>query len=144
LMNTTGQPPLDSLENRGLREKIMQASLSRNSRGGEFDNREIVSRLARLRAERAQLLGYPNHAAFVIEEQTAGTVEAVNKLMLQLAPAAVANAKREAADLQAVIDREGGGFKLAAHDWALYSEKVRKERYAFDESELRPYFEMNR
>lgn len=144
LMNTTPQPPLDALENRALRARIMETSLTRNSRGGQYDNRAIVSQLARLRAERAQLLGYPNHAAFVVEEQTAGTVDAVNKLMMQLAPPAVANARREAADLQEMIDREKGGFQLAAHDWALYSEKVRKARYAFDESELRPYFEMNR
>jgi peptidyl-dipeptidase Dcp len=143
LMNTTGQPPLDALENRALRQRIMEASLNRNSRGGEYDNREIVARLARLRAERAQLLGYENHAAFVVEEQTAGSVEAVNKLMMQLARPAVANARKEAAELQGMIDREKGGFQLAAHDWALYSEKVRKARYAFDESELRPYFEMN-
>jgi peptidyl-dipeptidase Dcp len=142
LQNTTGQPPLDALTNRALRQKIMEASLARGSRGGEFDNREVVARIARLRAERANLLGYPNHAAFQLDEQTAGSVAVVNKLLAQLAPPAVANAQREAADMQAIIDAEKGGFQLAACDWDFYTEKVRKERYAFDESQLKPYFEL--
>lgn len=144
LQNTTGQPPLDALTNRALRQKIMDASLARGSRGGEFDNREIVARIARLRAERAALLGYASHAAFQLDEQTAGSVETVNKLLAQLAPPAVANARREAADMQAIIDAEKGGFQLAACDWDFYAEKVRKEKYAFDESQLKPYFELRR
>jgi peptidyl-dipeptidase Dcp len=142
LVNTTGQPPLTTLENRALRERIMQASLARGSRGGEFDNRATVAALARLRAERATLLGYPTHAAYTLEEQTARTVETVDKLLAKLAPAAVANARLEAADMQAIIDREKGGFQLGAQDWALYSEKVRAARYAFDESQVRPYLEL--
>ena len=144
LMNTTGQPPLASLENRALRQKIMEASLARGSRGGEFDNRETAARIARLRAERAQLLGYASHAAYQLEEQTAGSVETVNKLLAQLAPPAVANARREAADMQAIIDAEHGGFPVAAWDWEYYTDKVRRARYAFDESQLKPYFELNR
>jgi peptidyl-dipeptidase Dcp len=144
LMNTTGQPPLASLTNRELRQRIMQASLTRNGRGGEFDNRAIVARVAKLRAERAALLGYPTHAAYVLEDETAGTVGAVNKLLSDLAPAAVANARKEAADMQAIIDAEGGGFAVEAADWAFYAEKVRKAKYDFDESQLRPYFELNR
>jgi peptidyl-dipeptidase Dcp len=143
LLNTSGQPSLASLLNRALRERIMKTSLGRNSRGGEFDTRAIVIRTAKLRAERATLLGYANHAAYQLEDQTAGTVETVNKLLAQLAPPAAANARRESADMQAVIDQEQGGFQLAAWDWDFYSEKVRKARYAFDESELRPYFELN-
>ncbi len=143
LMNTTGQPPLAALTDRGVREKIMAASLARGTRGGDFDNRGVVARLARLRAERAVLLGYPNHAAFIVAEQTAATVEAVNKILGQLAPPAVANARREATDMQAVIDAGHGGFQLAPWDWDFYAEKVRKARYAFDESELKPYFELN-
>ena len=142
LMNTSGQPPLSALENRALRERIMKASLARGSQDGEFDNRAILAKVAKLRAERARLLGYPNHAAYVLEDQTAGTTEAVNTMLSRLAPAAVANARREAADLQAVIDAEGGGFKLEPWDWAYYAEKVRQQRYAFDESQLKPYFEM--
>lgn len=144
LRNTTGQPPLDSLKNRELRKRIFEASIKRNSSGGEFDNREVVSRMAKLRAERAALLGYDTHAAYQLEEQTARTVEAVNKLLAQLAPAAVANARKEAAELQKVIEKEKGGFKLQPWDWALYSEKVRSARFDFDESQLRPYLEMNR
>ena len=143
LLNTTGQPSLTSLQNRALREKIMQVSLARNSHGGEFDNKEVVSRTAKLRAERATLLGYANHAAYQLEDQTAKDVPTVNKLLADLAPAAVANAKKEGADMQAIIDQEKGGFQLAACDWDFYSEKVRKARYAFDESQLKPYYELD-
>jgi len=144
LQNTTSQPPLDSLKDRALRQRILEASLTRNSKGGEFDNREIVSRIARLRAERTALLGYANHAAYQLEDQTAGNVETVNKMLADITPAAVANARQEIADMQAVIDEQQGGFKLAAWDWDFYSEQVRKARYAFDESQLRPFFELNR
>ncbi len=143
LLNTTGQPSLGSLQNRPLRERIMKTSLARNSHGGEFDNRNVVLRITKLRAERANLLGYPNHAAYQLEDQTARTVETVNKLLAQLTPPAVANARREGADMQAIIDQEHGGFQLASWDWDFYSEKVRQARYAFDESQLRPYFELN-
>jgi peptidyl-dipeptidase Dcp len=143
LLNTTGQPSLTSLQNRALREKIMQVSLARNSHGGEFDNKEVVSRTAKLRAERATLLGYANHAAYQLEDQTAKDVPTVNKLLADLAPAAVANAKKEGGDMQAIIEQEKGGFQLAACDWDFYSEKVRKARYAFDESQLKPYYELD-
>lgn len=143
LMNTSGQPPLGSLQNRALREKIMQASLARNNHGGEWDNKAVVIRTAKLRAERAALLGYASHAAYQLEDQTAKDVQTVNKLLGDLAPAAVANAKREGTEIQAVIDQEEGGFYLTAFDWDFYSEKVRKARYAFDGSQLKPYFELN-
>ncbi len=144
LLNTSGQPAVASLQNRALRERIMKTSLARNSNGGEFDTREMIIRIAKLRAERAQLLGYEHHAAYQLEDQTAKTVATVNKLMSELAPAAVANAKKEAADLQAMIKKEGGDFDLAAWDWSFFAEKVLKDRFAFDESQLKPYFEMNR
>jgi peptidyl-dipeptidase Dcp len=143
LQNTTGQPPLAELTSRALRERIMAASLARGSHGGPFDNRAVVARLAKLRAERAVLLGYPNHAAYQLEEQTAGSVATVNKLLAELGPPALANARREAADMQTLIDADEGGFPLAAWDWDFYAEKVRRARYAFDESQLRPYFELN-
>ncbi|MEY2881140.1 MAG: hypothetical protein RLZZ15_3520, partial [Verrucomicrobiota bacterium] len=130
LENTTGQAPLTNLTHRPTREKLMAASLARSSRGGEFDNRATVARLATLRAERAALLGAPSFAANALEEQTAGNVATVNKLLAQLGPPAIANARREAADMQAIIDAEKGGFTLAACDWQLYAEKVRKARYA--------------
>lgn len=148
LLNTTGQPPESQLTNRALRQRLHQASVVRGSRGGEFDNREIISRIMKLRADRAKLLGYANHAAYGLEDQTARTPEAVNAMLGKLAPAAVANAKREAADLQAMIDKEQAAkkqpsFKLEPWDWAFYSEKVRAEKYNFDESQLKPYFELN-
>lgn len=141
--NTTDQPWLASLHDRALRLRIMDASLARNSKGGPFDNRQVVIRIAQLRAERANLLGYPNHAAYQLEDQTAADVPTVNKLLAQLAPLAVANAQREAADMQKVVEQEHGGFQIAPCDWDLYSEKVRKARYQFDESQLRPYYELN-
>ncbi len=143
LLNTSGQPALASLENRALRQRIHEISLSRGYRGGEYDNREILSRTAKLRAEKAQLLGFENHAAYILQNQTAKTVEAVNQRLAELTPPAVANAKREAADLQKLIDSEGGDFKLASWDWDYYTEKVRQKRFNFDESELRPYLEVN-
>ncbi len=143
LQNTTGQPLLGSLQNRPLRERIMQASLARNSKGGEFDTRDIVLKTVQLRAEKAKLLGYDNWAAYQLEDQTAHNVPTVNKLLADLAPPAVANAKREATDMQKIVDQEKGGFQLSACDWDFYSEKVRKAKYAFDESEVRPYYELN-
>jgi peptidyl-dipeptidase Dcp len=143
LANTTGQPLLSSLTNRGTRGRLMAASMARGSRGGEFDSRALVQRLARLRAEKATLLGYPNYAAYSLEVETAKTPEAVNKLLGELAPPAVNNAKKEAAEIQKVIDAEKGGFQVGAQDWAFYTDKVRQAKYAFDESQLKPYFELN-
>lgn len=143
LLNHSQQPPLATLEDRALRQRIMEASLARGSRGGDFDNREILTRIVKLRAERARLMGYPNHAAYGLENQTARTTEAVNERLAGLTPPAVANAKREAAAIQTIIDAEGGEFELASWDWDFYAEKVRMERYNFDASQLRPYFEMN-
>jgi peptidyl-dipeptidase Dcp len=144
LLNTTQQPPLASLENRALRERILETAMNRGSRGGEFDNRDIVARTARLRAELAELLGYPNYAAYVLEEQTARTVAAVNEHLASLTPPAVANARREATDLQRLIAASGEDFELAAWDWAYYAERLRRQRYAFDEEQLKPYFELDR
>ena len=143
LLNTSGQPVQASLENRALREQIMLTSLSRNSRGGEFDNREVVCRMAQLRAERAALLGYPTHAAYILEEQTAQTVDTVNTRLASLVPPAVANAGREMADLQTIVAADGADLDIAAWDWAYYTEKVRAARFDFDASELRPYLDMH-
>jgi peptidyl-dipeptidase Dcp len=143
LLNTSQQPPLTSLEDRALRQRIMEASLARGSHGGEFDNREILTRIVKIRAERAELMGYENHAAYSLENQTARTTTAVNEMLASLAPPAVANTEREATDIQAIIDAEGGDFKVESYDWDFYTEKVRKERYDFDAAQLRPYFELN-
>ena len=147
LLNTTGQPPLAQLENRELRERIYNASIVRGARGNEYDNREIISRILTLRDEKAKMLGYDTYAAYVLADETAGTPKAVSDMLTQLAPAAVANARREGAALQAMIDREQAAkgeesFKLQPWDWAYYTEKVRADQYNFDESQLRPYFEM--
>ena len=143
LLNTTGQPLLRSLQNRALRERIMEASLARGTRGGPYDNQTTVVRIAQLRAERAALLGFPNHAAYQVANQTAKTVDALNHLLAQLGPPAVAHARQEAAAMQKIVDREQGGFAVAAWDWDFYSDRVRREKYAFDESQLKPYFELN-
>ena len=144
LLNTSGQPPLTSLQDRALRQRIMEASLARNSHGGEWDNRHALLRIARLRAERAKLLGYASHAAYVVEDQTAADVPTVNKLLTGIAPAAVANARREAAEMQKMIDAAGGKFQIASWDWDFYAEKLRRERNSFDAAALKPYFEMER
>ncbi len=143
LLNTSGQPAMASLDNRALRQRIHETSMSRGHRGGEFDNREIVSRTARLRAEKARLLGFDTHADYILQNQTAQTVAAVNRRLADLITPAVANATAEAADLQAMIDAEGGDFELASWDWDYYADKVRQERYNFDGAELRPYFELD-
>jgi len=143
LLNTSGQPALAALEDRALRERIHKTSLARGSHGGEYDNRAVLTRVVKIRAERAQLLGYDNHAAYSLERRTARNTEAVNERLAGLAPPAVANAQREAADLQAMIDDEGGDFELASWDWDFYTEKVRKARYDFDESQLKPYLELD-
>ena len=147
LQNTTGQPPNTYLENRELRERIHKASVARGSRGNQWDNTAIVSKVLKLRAEKAGMLGYPTYAAYVLADETAQTPQAVNDMLQKLAPPAVANAKREGAKLQAMIDKEQAAkgepsFKLEPWDWAYYSEKVRQAEYNFDENQLKPYFEM--
>jgi peptidyl-dipeptidase Dcp len=147
LLNTTGQPPEAQLHDRALRERLYRASVARGSRGNRYDNTAIVSQVLKLRAEKAKMLGYPTYAAYVLADGTARTPQAVNAMLAQLAPPAVANARREGAELQAMIDREQAAkgeptFRLEAWDWAYYAEKVRAEKYDFDESQLKPYFEM--
>ncbi len=147
LLNTTGQPPLTNLENRALRERIYKASVARGSRGNEFDNTAIVSTVTKLRAERAAMLGYKTYADFALQTQTAKTPQAVNAMLGKMVGPAVANAKKEGAELQKMIDREQKAkgqksFKLEPWDWAYYTEKVRQAKYNFDESQLKPYLEM--
>lgn len=145
LRNTTQQPALTALKNRELRRRIQETSAARGARGNEFDNREIVIGLLALRAERAALLGYETHAAYILEDRTAGTIAAVNDMLGRLGPRAVANAHQEAADLQALINEtEAEPFELAASDWLFYSEILRQQRYDFDADQLKPYFEINR
>lgn len=143
LMNYSSQPQLAQLVRRDVREELMRRSLMRGSRGNEFDNREIVSQVLKLRAERANMLGYATHADYVLEERTAKTVAAVQDMLGRLSPVAVANARKEGADLQAMIAAvENEPFELESWDWPYYAEMVRQQRYAFDESQIKPYFEL--
>ncbi|EIE99082.1 M3 family metallopeptidase [Saccharomonospora glauca] len=140
----TAQPLLASLENRKVRERLFRASMARGNRDNEHDNKAVLARIARLRAERAALLGYENHAAYVIEDQTAGSVRAATDLLHRLAPVAVSNARAEAAELAEEIARLGADHPLEPWDWAFYAERVRKRRFDVDDAELRPYFELDR
>ncbi len=143
LVNTSGQPLLASLQNRALRQRLMEASLARGSSGGDYDSRQLVSRIALLRAQRAQLLGYANHATYQLEDQTARTPDAVDRRLKAMMAPAIRNAKREAGDLQKAMQADGIKGPVEAWDWAYYTEKVRKQRFSFDESQLRPYLEFN-
>ena len=136
-------PFLSYSENRELRRQIFTAYISRGSRGNEFDNREIAARTAVLRAERAALLGYASHADYVLAENMAKTPAAVYALLNRLWTPATAVARREAADMQALVKQEGGDFKLEPWDWWYYSAKVKQARYALDENQLRPYLSLD-
>ncbi len=142
LQNTTQQPALQSLENRDTRQKLFEAAWNRAEKGDKNDTRETIKRLAEIRAEKAGLLGFPNYAAWNLQDQMAKTPEAVQTFLKKLIPAATAKARKEAADLQAVIDKGKGGFQLQPWDWNYYAEKVRKDRYDLDESQVKPYFEV--
>ena len=144
LQNTTQQPALQSLENRDTRQKLFEASWNRAERGDANDTRDIIARIAEIRAQQAKLLGFPNYAAWKLQDQMAQTPDAAIHFMQSLVPAATARAEREAADIQAVIDSQKGGFKVAAWDWNRYAEQVRKAKYDLDEAEVKPYFELNR
>jgi peptidyl-dipeptidase Dcp len=143
LQNTTQQPALTYLTNRAVRERLFNASIQRGNHGGANDTKAIVTRLAQLRATKAKLLGYPTWAAYTLDDQMAKTPENAIKLLSDLVPASTAKARSEAAKMQKVIDAEKGGFQLGPQDWELYAEKVRKAEYDLDESQVRPYFELN-
>ncbi|MGZ8805277.1 MAG: M3 family metallopeptidase, partial [Microbacterium sp.] len=140
----TGHPYLASLTNRTSRKRILDASRARGSRDGENDNRTVLREIVRLRAERAALLGYASHAAYITADETAGSPEAVHDLLRKLAIPAARNAAREQTALQAIIDAEPEPFPLDAHDWAFYTERVRAAEYDLDRGALRPWFEAER
>ena len=144
LQNTTQQPVLQSLTNRDTREKLFNASWTRAEKNDSNDTRAIIIRIAAIRAQKAKLMGFTNYAAWKLQDQMAQTPEAVDNFFAQLVPAVTAKAKQEAADIQALIDKQKGGFTLQPWDWDFYAEQVRKAKYDLDENEIKPYFELNK
>lgn len=144
LQNTTQQPALQTMSDRAARQKLFDASWNRAEKGDANDTRKVIARIAQIRATQAQLLGFKNYAAWKLQDQMAKTPEAVDEFFNQLIPAATAKAKGEARDIQAVIDQQKGGFKLAPWDWNYYAEQVRKAKYDLDENQIKPYFELNK
>jgi peptidyl-dipeptidase Dcp len=143
LQNTTQQPAQVTLKNRATREKLFDASTHRADRGDANDTRQIIQRLAKLRAERAELLGFKNFASYSLDDQMAKTPDNAIKLMTDMVPAATAKAAGEEADMQALVDKQKGDFKIAPWDWQFYAEQVRKAQYDLDESQIKPYFELD-
>ncbi|MXS71025.1 dipeptidyl carboxypeptidase II [Flavobacteriaceae bacterium W22] len=142
LLNTTQQPLLQNLNNRATREKLFKASWERAERNDGNDTRETIEKLAALRLKKAQILGNKSFAEWKLQDQMAKNPEAAVKLMNQLAIPAVETAKREAKDIQDLIDKQKGGFKVQPWDWNYYAEQVRKAKFDLDESEIKPYFEI--
>ncbi len=143
LQNTTQQPDLTVLQQRSTRQTLFENSWNRAERGGANDTRQTVSRLAQLRSEKAKLLGFPNYAAWKLEDQMAKNPDAAIKFMDSLVPGTTAKAHSEAADIQNLIDSQKGGFQLQPWDWEFYSDQVRKAKFDLDESQIKPYFELN-
>jgi peptidyl-dipeptidase Dcp len=149
LQNTTNQPALAQLKNRALRERIYEASTARGLRPEPdgADNTAVISQIVRLRAERAALLGYPNHAAYQLEDESAANPAAVHQILSELVPVALARARQDAADMQRLIDAEAAAshtapFVLGPWDWAFYAQKLRRARFDFDQAQVKPYFEL--
>lgn len=143
MVNFTGHPLLRSLKNRDLRSKVMKNSLMKGARSNDYDTRKTLVRMVELRTERAKLFGLKCHADYVLSQQTAGNRENVHSMLGKIAPAAAANARKEGADIQVVINRNGS-HDLASWDWDYYTEKVRAEKYNLDTSLMKPFFELNR
>lgn len=143
LLNTTQQPPLVFLKNRATRERLFKAGWSRAEKNDDGDTRSTLERIAVLRLQKAKLMGKKSYAEWRLQDQMAQKPATAMNLLATLAKPAVAKAKNEAADIQSVIDAENGGFKLEPWDWNFYAEKVRKAKFDLDESEIKPYFEVN-
>jgi peptidyl-dipeptidase Dcp len=142
LFNTTQQPLLGSLNNRATREKIFKASQYRAEKGDEGDTREVIEKAAKLRLQKAQLMGKKSFAEWKLQNQMAKTPAPAIDLLAKIATPAVAKAKVEAKEIQDLIDSQNGGFKLEPWDWDFYSEQVRKAKYDLDQSQIKPYFEL--
>lgn len=143
LQNTTQQPDLSSLSLRQTRHTIFQNSWSRAEHSDANDLREVVARIAQLRAQKAKLLGFPSYAAWILQDQMAKTPDAAVKFMDALVPASTAKAAAEGKDIQDIIDAQQGGFTLQPWDWDFYAQQVRKAKYDLDEDQIKPYFELN-
>lgn len=143
IQNTTQQPDLQSLTIRATRQRLFEASWNRAEKSDSNDTRAAILRIAEIRSQKAKLLGMPNYAAWTLQDQMAKTPETVEAFFDKLIPAATAKAKKEADDIQAVIDQQNGRFRLQPWDWDFYSEQVRKAKYDLNESEIKPYFEIN-
>jgi len=135
-------PFLQYAENRALREKLYKGYLMRGNNGNANDNKEVLSKLVKLREQKAKLLGFSNWAAYIVDVNMAKTPGKVNEFLMKLWTPALARAKKERDDMQATIDKEGGKFKLDLWDWWFYAEKVRKAKYDLDEAQLKPYFKL--
>lgn len=142
LQNTTQQPVLQDLSDRQTRENLFDLAWRRTEKGDANDTRELIVKLAAVRAEQAQLLGFSSFAEWKLQDQMAKTPDAALAFMRAIVPAATARAKREAADIQALIDQQQGGFTLEPWDWLFYAEQVRRAKYDLDESQIKPYFEV--
>lgn len=135
-------PFLQYAENRELREKLYNGYLNRGNNNDKFDNKEIIAKIAKLRDQRAKLLGFPNHAEYTLDVNMAENAQNVDEFLMKLWTPALERAKAERADMQAMINKEGGKFKLEMWDWWYYAEKVRKAKYDLDASQIKPYFEL--
>lgn len=142
LLNTTQQPLLQSLTNRATREKIFKASWNRAEKNDDGDTREVIERMARLRLQKANLMGKKSFAEWKLQDQMAQSPAPAMDLLAKIAGPAVVKAKVEAKEIQDLIDSQNGGFKLEPWDWNFYSEQVRKAKYDLDESQIKPYFEI--
>ncbi|MEN4976671.1 peptidyl-dipeptidase Dcp [Erwinia billingiae] len=142
LQNTTQQPVLQDLSDRQTRENLFDLAWRRTEKNDANDTRELIVKLAAVRAQQAQLLGFSSFAEWKLQDQMAKTPDAALAFMRAIVPAATARAKREAADIQALIDQQQGGFALEPWDWLFYAEQVRRAKYDLDESQIKPYFEV--
>jgi peptidyl-dipeptidase Dcp len=144
LQNTTQQPDLTFMSDRGARQALFEDSWTRTERNDANDTRATIARLAQVRAEKAKLLGFPNYAAWALQDQMAKTPEAALKFMDALVGPATAKAKSEQKEIQSLIDKQKGGFQVQPWDWNFYAEQVRKAKYDLDDAQVKPYFELNR
>ncbi len=143
LHNPSVMPFLQYAENRELRKKLWDAMQKKGNNGNKNDNNEIIKKIVSLRVQRANLLGYPTHAHYVLEEQMAKNPDNVNKLLNELWKPSISKAQKEAQEIQDFIKKEGGNFKLEPQDWRYYAEKIRQEKYALDENEIKQYFSLD-